>query len=215
MKCAKEHYNQLTCPYVSDIIEYKEVPWYPSGTRVVPCHDYRCNSKIGCIMEDNSMNKITKLPKFMPGQVIDLSYKNKGLPNRLLIESVFIREQDNQWMYRAYLENVGEYTVLEESFISSNMTAKATQVYKCAEIIKLYSDGWRFCGNFSKEEAFSLAAKYATNKYIKNIILRHALNPKGCLVNDKHGIWIKYQTTINDYGIINTDDTDTDVIVVK
>lgn len=162
------------------------------------------------------MKVINKLPKFMPGQVIDLSYKYKGLPNRLLVKSVFTREQDNSWMYDVYLENLGEYTTVNEEFIIGNMTNKDMKVYKCTEIIKLYNDGWRYCGNFSITEAHNTACKLATNPHIKNVIIRHALDGRGCLKNGMHSIWIRYYNVINDDGTINnTTCEDKDTIIIK
>lgn len=162
------------------------------------------------------MKNIARLPHFMPGQVIDLSYKSKGLPNRLLIKSVFIREQDNQWMFECIIESTGESTVLNESFIVNNMTHKGSEVYKCKEIINLYNSGWRFCGNKSRSTAHSIASKHATNRYIRSIILRPALDSKGCLMNNHYGMWIRYNHTINDDGTIIFDrELSDDVIVIK
>ena len=161
------------------------------------------------------MDQIKKLPRFMPGQVIDLSYRNKGLPNRLLIKTVFVKEHSKEWLYEAFLENVGEITVLEESFIINNMTNKSAPVYKCNDVIRLYNDGWRFCGNYCKKTARKTAAKYSTSKYIKNIELRPALNPQGSLIQDKYGMWIKYYNTVTDNGIIISGNSDDDVIVIK
>lgn len=162
------------------------------------------------------MKIINKLPKFMPGQVIDLSYRHKGLPNRLLIKTVLINEHDDGWMYHVYLENIGECTTLDESFISGNCTSKTAQVYKCAEIIKLYADGWRFCGNYNDKEAYEFASKCATNRYIKDIILRPALDYRGCLMNGKKGMWLRYRNFINDDGtIIKNESIDKDIIVIK
>lgn len=162
------------------------------------------------------MKKITILPKFMPGQVIDLSYKSKGLPNRILIQSVFVREHDDQWMYNCILESTGESTTLCQSVISDNMANKNMPVYQCAEIIRLYNDGWRFCGNHKRSHAHSIAGKNATNGYIRNIILRPALDSKGCLQNDYYGMWIRYNNTINADGTVIIDNkVSDDVIVVK
>lgn len=162
------------------------------------------------------MKKITALPKFMPGQVIDLSYKSKGLPNRLLIKSVFIREQDEWWMYECIIESTGEVTILSQNFIMENMSNKDFPVYKCAEIIKLYNDGWRFCGNKSRSTAHSIASKHATNRYIRGIILRPALAPNGCLMQDHYGMWIRYNNIINNDGtIIKDSELNTDVIIIK
>lgn len=214
--CLANFSKQTTCQYALHIVEFKEVPWFPSGTRVMPCHSYKCCSKIGCIMEDN-MKNITKLPRFMPGQVIDISYKNSGLPNRLLIKSVSVKEQDSEWMYECFIESIGTVASINESFIVSNATNKNLQVYKCAEVIKLYNDGWRFCGNFNEADAHKIASKNAINRYIKHIILRPALNTDGCLKNGYYGIWVKYNNTINCDGTIvdNNSGGSRDTIVIK
>jgi hypothetical protein len=167
-------------------------------------------------MEETGMKNITMLPKFMPGQVIDLSYKHKGLPNRLLIQSVFIREQDNQWMYQCIIEGTGESTILNESFIVNNMTRKGSEVYKCKEVIALYNAGWRFCGNFKSSCAHSIAGKHATNRYIRSIILRPALDSRGCLLQNNYGMWIRYNNIINNNSTIVMDsELAGDVIVIK
>lgn len=162
------------------------------------------------------MKNITKLPRFMPGQVIDLSYKNKGLPNRILVKAIFIREQNDEWMYEVLLENTGETTTLSQSIIINNMTERKAQVYKCANIINLYNNGWRFCGNFSRDSAHKTGGKYATNRYIKEIVLHPALDSRGCLINDKYGLWIRYNITINSDGtVIDNTSVGADVIVIK
>lgn len=162
------------------------------------------------------MKIITKLPKFMPGQVIDLSYKHKGLPNRILIKCAFVREQDDQWMYECFIENIGEISILNENFIVGNATNRGLPVYKCADVIKLYNDGWRYCGNIAKDKAVEHASKCATNGYIKDIILRPAIDGRGCLVNDAYGMWIRYNNIINDDGtIVKNEPTNRDVIVIK
>lgn len=162
------------------------------------------------------MKNITKLPKFMPGQVIDMSYKYKGLPNRLLIKSVFVREQDSSWMYEAYLENIDAHTVLDENFIVNNMVNKSLPVYKCAEVIRLYADGWRYCGNFNSTDAHNTACKLAVNPHIKNVIIRHGLNGRGCLEQNVQGVWVRYYNIVNDDGTINnTASEDKDTIIIK
>jgi hypothetical protein len=163
---------------------------------------------------EGTMKNITKLPRFMPGQVIDLSYKSKGLPNRILIKTVFIREHNSTWIYEVFLENTGEVTSLDQDFIVANMTKKDREVYKCREIINLYNDGWRFCGNFGRTEAHKVAAQIATTEYVKNVILKPALDYRGVLINDKYGIWIRYNNIIYDNGTIN-DNSNKDTIVIK
>lgn len=146
------------------------------------------------------MKKIDKLPKFAIGQVIDMVCNNMP-PHRILIKSVFMCEDDNEWMYRAFVENSNRIITIHESLICDymHMLANNNQEYK-----DLYNKGWRFCGNFDKNVAEDVANKYASNKNIKNVILKKS--------NDC-GIWIRYNTYINNQGDIIS--CNKNVIIVK
>lgn len=163
------------------------------------------------------MGKITSLPKFMPGQVIDISYRGDGLPDRLMIVSVFIRQQDTQWMYSCIKESTGETITAEQSVIIDRMSDKGAKVYRTREIITMYGDGWRFCGNFKKSCAHAIAGKNADNPIIKNIILKPALNGNGDLLPNHYGAWIRYHNMISDDGkfISGANAQNDDIIVIK
>ena len=162
------------------------------------------------------MRKIERLPRFMPGQIIDISYKKGELPDRLLIKTVYMREEDDTWMYGVYSEKAHNIISLNQDFIRDNMTTKYTPVYKMPKIIKMYADGWRFCGNYPKDKAMALSGKYAINNNINNIIIRPALNSMGNPVDNEYGIWIRYNTTITDNGNMHDNlAKEDDIIVIK
>lgn len=159
---------------------------------------------------------VIKLPKFIPGQVIDLSYKSGNFPVRVLVQSVRMSIRDKVWMYDIYLESTKNIETVSEKFLTDNMTNKKSKVYNCDEIIKLYADGWRFCGNFSENIAHETASKFATNRLIRNIILKPALNYYGSSMTGKYGIWIRYYNIINNDGTIsNVDENSREIIVIK
>lgn len=148
------------------------------------------------------MRKINLLPAFAVGEVIDLSYKHGGMPNRIYINSVFWRDQDTKWNYEVTMENNGERAVMSESFIMDRKSKNTSPVCKNPEIIKRFADGWRFCGNFSKESAMPNAKMIAENANIENVRLYPALNYRNQFLPDKLGIWVKYKHTINNDGSI-------------
>lgn len=150
--------------------------------------------------EESERMKIKSTPKYSPGEVIDLSYKNGGLPNRIVITCAFWRRGDTQWVYKAFMESTGEYTVLDETFITSRASKKTSPIYNDPTIIKRISDGWRFCGNFENEVALANGKLIAENPAIKNVRLWPAMNYNGKFVKGQMGIWIVWNHIITDDG---------------
>ena len=140
--------------------------------------------------------KKISLPKFYPGEVVDLSYKNGGLPNRIQIERVILGRELN-WNYEVILENLGEVTNMEEPFILDRMVNTNAEVYKVDEIVNRYAQGWRFCGNYTYTNAHETGRKLANNNNIDGVRIYDARNPSGTLVvgsNPKNkGLWIRYK----------------------
>lgn len=163
------------------------------------------------------MKEIKILPKFMPGQVIDISYKGDGLPDRLVIVSVFTRRQDTQWMYSCIRERTGETITAEQSVIIEKMTDKSAKVYQTRDVIGMYNDGWRFCGNFKQSCAHAIASKHTDNPTISRIILKPALNANGDPIPNYYGMWIKHYNLIDNDGkfTLGTSVQDDDIIVIK
>lgn len=160
--------------------------------------------------------EIVALPKFMPGQVIDLSYKTNTLPERVLIVSVFTRRQDTQWMYSCLTESTGETVTIDQSTMIQKMTDKSAKVYQCGEIINMYNAGWRFCGNYKSDFAHGIATNTAKDACIKSLILKPALNGAGNTLPGHYGMWVKFHNMINNDGEFIRDTADTaDVIVIK
>ena len=144
--------------------------------------------------------KITTLPAYAIGEVIDLSYKHSGMPNRIYIDTVFWREQDTRWHYQVIMENTGEKTIMSEDFIKERKSKNSSPVCKNPDIIKRFSDGWRFCGNFEKNAAVANGKLIAENPNVRAVRLYPALNYNNQYMNGKLGIWIKYAHTIYDDG---------------
>ena len=158
------------------------------------------------------MRNINKLPKFMPGQIVDLSYRHgNGLPNRILIHTVFASRQHTGWMYRALSEITNETLILAEDAILCCMINKNAQVYKNISVIKLYNDGWRFAGNYDRDRAHDNASKLAVNDRIKNVAMKPALDANGAPIENKLGVWIRYYNQIDDVKV----DDDSDMIMIK
>lgn len=149
------------------------------------------------------MNKCAlSKPKFAPGEVIDITYtRGASLPNRIKVNTVYIREQDNQWQYHAMLESTGEVTDMTESFICERKSKKTANVYNNSDVIKRYAQGWRFCGNrVRKSKAIADAEEMRKYAGISEIMIWPALDPIGNLRCGEYGVWIKYYHTIDDGG---------------
>lgn len=161
------------------------------------------------------MKKITSLPKYALGQIIDLSYKHGGMPNRILVLTVFIREQDSQWQYEVLMENTGEKATVSEEFITSRRSAKSSGVYRNPDVVKRIEEGWRFCGNFEEAAAQANAKCIAENEGIANVRLYPALSYNNTYLNGQFGIWIRYVNTIYDDGRVHNVRMPSDHIDIK
>ena len=146
------------------------------------------------------MRKITTTPKFQLGQIIDLSYKHGGMPNRIYIMAVFWREQDNQWQYQVMMESTGETAQMSEQFINDRKSKQNSAVYKNPDIMTRIEEGWRFCGNYDTETAKANAKLIAENEGIANVRLYPALSYNNTFMNGQMGIWIKYNHIIHNDG---------------
>lgn len=163
------------------------------------------------------MRNIKELPKFMPGEVIDLSYRTNILPNRILIKQAKITEFSEGWLYDIVLENSGDTTTMEESFIEERMTHKSRKVYSVKYVQDLYESGFRFCGNFIRQDATRFAKNIKDNKTILNIQIHPGFYPGGDLIMGQNGVWIRYHKIITNDGrlceVINP--SPTEVIIIK
>lgn len=161
--------------------------------------------------------KIKTMPRYSPGEVVDLTYKNGGLPNRIIVTCSFWRQGDKQWMYKVFMESTGEYSVLDETFISARASKKTAPVYKNPDIMRRISEGWRFCGNFEAETALANGKLIAENEMIKNVRLYPALDRNNQFLKGKNGIWIIYKHTISNDGeyLGNDNPSHGDIVDIK
>jgi len=145
------------------------------------------------------MDNITKhnAPKYSIGQVIDLSYKYGGLPNRILINAIFIRKQDKQWMYKILLENIDKETIMSESFIKYREINKSANIYHNNIIKQRYINGWRWCGNYEESIALNNSKIISTRNNVEGVRLYPAINYKGDFIENQYGLWVKYFNSIN------------------
>lgn len=158
-------------------------------------------SNLQLYKEEIKMKKIIS-PKFMPGEVIDLSYKSNNLPNRIFIKRVRMDVSDKGWMYDILLENSGDTTAVEESFIEERMTHKLAKVYSEPYVLDLYSQGFRFAGNYDESEALKIAKSLKGNSSLLNIQIHPAFYPSGLEWKSKRAIWIRYHQIILDDGMM-------------
>lgn len=154
------------------------------------------------------MRRINNLPKYQLGQIIDLSYKNGGMPNRIFIMAIFWREQDAQWQYQVLMESTGETTQMSEQFITERKSKKTSSVYRNPEVVKRIEEGWRFCGNYDTDTAHANAKLIAENDGIVSVRLYPALSYNNTFLNGQMGIWIKYAHTIYDDGRMSASGVD-------
>ena len=89
---------------------------------------------------------------------------------------------------------------MSEDFIKDRKAKSSSPVCKNPDIIKRFSDGWRFCGNFEKDTAVANGKLIAENPNVRAVRLYPALNYNNQYMNGKLGIWIKYVNTIYDDG---------------
>lgn len=144
--------------------------------------------------------KIKSAPRYSPGDVIDLSYKHGGLPNRILVTCAFWRREDKQWMYKVFMESTGQYSVLDETFIASRESKKTSPAYKNPAVLSRIAEGWRFCGNFDTDTATANGKLIAENEMVKRVRLWPAINYNNKYVQGQMGIWIIYSNTIDNNG---------------
>lgn len=165
------------------------------------------------------MSKITTIPEFYPGQVIDLSYKTNNMPNRILIRAVYREEQHKEWMYKAITEtnsnNDDDVAIFAESFIKERRTNHSYPVYKSNIIKQRIKDGFRFCGNYQLYEARARGENLKSDKRIEKIIMYPALDYRGVLIPDQAGLWVKYTTVITDNGNVDNQSDNDAITIIK
>jgi hypothetical protein len=139
-------------------------------------------------------------PKFIPGQVIDLSYKHGGLPNRIKIAQVMLSSVEAGYTYNVALESTKEITNMNEQFILDRACHKGAPVYSLDTIRKRYERGWRFCGNYYDGVAVDKAKDIAKSHQVAHVRITEAYYPDGNFVYGQCAVWLQYKNPIADEG---------------
>lgn len=146
------------------------------------------------------MKKITVLPKYGIGEVVDISFKNGGLPNRVLVLGVYWNSENTGWMYNLKSEAIDDDIIMAETVMKKFEANQWSKVGKMQVIIDRYTEGWRYCGNYSEDTARANGIMLSENGNIKNIKLFPALDASGLPIGGDYGLWIRYHNIINGDG---------------
>lgn len=153
------------------------------------------------VEEEQTMNirEYASMPIYHIGEVIDISYKNQGLPNRVRVTGVRMKESDNEWVYTTLLENTGELATIAESFLKERACHRYIyDVYKLPVICRRYAAGFRFCGNFTEKEARRRAKSMKNHPFIETVRMCEAYNGYGNPLSGRVSLWLKYKNSIPD-----------------
>lgn len=139
-------------------------------------------------------------PLFAPNDIIDIRYKfGKKLPDRLLVNMVYMKGGSKEWMYNVFSERDGSNVYMSESGILAEMSHKNARCYDNKLIEALYLNGYRFCGNYKEGNATNTAESIKkSSNTISSIRLVDAINEDNKRKYGYLGMWVRYGTTVND-----------------
>lgn len=137
-------------------------------------------------------------PKFDIGQILDLKRDKNNMPDRIIIDSIYIKRNSKEWMYYVMSEQTGGHTYLPESKLSSMVSYHIRECYKNTIVKTLYKCGFRFVCNIQNSEVNVKVSKLQNIKEIANIIVAPAVYPDGTDGIGISAIWIRYNVVISD-----------------
>ena len=137
-------------------------------------------------------------PKYEAGSVIDLRFTRDIMPDRIYVNMVYRKVGSTQWMYEVLSEKNSKVLYMQEKDITRVESQKSSKCYDHEIVKKMYSEGFRFCGNTKEDTAFNRANKLKSANYIKHIILANALSPDGYTLDGQLGVWVMYNTQIDE-----------------
>lgn len=144
-----------------------------------------------------------KAPKYKAKDVIDIRFSHDRMPDRIYIKMVYMKDMSTEWMYQVFSEKKNDIIYMPESQIDANISNKSCKCYENEVIKELYNNGFRFCGNDKRDTAFNRANNMINANYIKHIILAEAIDRDGNPIPDYLGLWVQYNTTIDDQQMRN------------
>lgn len=135
--------------------------------------------------------------KYEAGQVVDIRFSNDSMPDRIFIDMVYKKPNSTEWMYNVLSEKKNGYTYMSESQISRLESKKTSKAYDNDIVKEMYEKGYRFCGNSNTGTCEKRARKLVDANYIKHIVLRSAVGSDGNIIPNQMGLWVQYNTVIN------------------
>lgn len=141
-------------------------------------------------------------PKYDAGNIIDLRFTRSSMPDRIYVKMVYKKAGSTEWMYEVLSEKNNNTIYLSESQIDSIRSKRESKCYEHELVKRMYSDGFRFCGNNKADTAYSRARKMVDAKYIKHIILCDAIGEDGNPIDGYLGLWVQYNMVITDDNIV-------------
>lgn len=138
------------------------------------------------------------IPKFKPGEVIDLRYSRDTMPDRIRINMVYQKFGLTEWTYEVLSEKHNKIMYMREPQIDSMKSKKTAKCYENPLVQKMYKDGFRFCGNSKANTAYNRANSMINANYIKHIVLCDAIGTNGEVIEGSLGLWVQYNTVIDD-----------------
>ena len=151
------------------------------------------------------MGKIAmKAPIYGLGEVISLSHDDMPdkMPERICIQGIRAKIGATGWTYDTTCESTGYTGEYDESFINNSKSNIWAPVYKLPAVVERMSYGYRWAGNYCKEDAMTRGTLIAGKSNVKNVRLYPALNGSGGSVKPHYGIWVRYNTIMDDEGKI-------------
>lgn len=139
-------------------------------------------------------------PKYDAGMVIDIRFTRNSMPDRIYIDTVYMKPASKEWMYSVYSEKSDKYIFMSESQIEKSASKKTAKCYDNEIVIQMYKSGFRFAGNSKSDTALNRAYSMVNAKYIKHIILAEAVGEDGDMLDGQYGLWVQYNNIIDEDG---------------
>ena len=137
-------------------------------------------------------------PIYHAGDIIDIAIAKTGMPDRLYVNMVYMKDKSTEWMYAVESERTANTLFCSESQLVECASKKDDYCYETDAVKEMYEAGYRFCGNASKEKAYARAKNLAKSHNIKHVVLRNAIDKDGTELLTEYGIWVQYNVSFRD-----------------
>lgn len=161
---------------------------------------FRKDARNAARREDGKCDNMATAPKYDVGMVVDIRFTRNSMPDRIYIDTVYMKPMSKEWMYSVYSEKSDKYIFMSESQIERSASKKTAKCYENEVVIQMYKSGFRFAGNSKSNTALNRAYGMVNAKYIKHIILAEAVDENGDMLEDQLGLWVQYNNVIGEDG---------------